>query len=232
MDACRILVIDDDPDLVTLLDHALSRAGAQVYTAQDGADGLRVFYAQQPDLLILDVVMPVMDGWQTLLRIRELSDVPVIMLTVQGSEAEIVRGLDLGAVDYVTKPFSMRVLIARVEAALRVAGRRSDAAEPAAYDDGYLRIDLEQRRVTVGGALVPLTETEYRLLIYLVENAGRVLSSQQILRRVWGPAYGEETQYVRTYIRRLRLKLEADPADPEYLLTVRGVGYRFQRQAQ
>lgn len=227
MDEHKILVIDDDPDLASMLDQALSRAGAQVHTAHDGKDGLRAFYAQQPDLVILDVVMPVLDGWQTLARIRELSDVPVIMLTVQGTEAEIVHGLDLGAVDYVTKPFSMRILVARIEAALRVAGQRSDAAVPASYDDGHLRIELEERRVFVGGVPEALTDTEFRLLAYLVENAGQVLSQEQIVSRVWGPAYAEALHYVRAYIRRLRLKVESDPAKPVYIMNARGVGYYF-----
>ncbi len=231
MDGSKILVIEDDPDLASLLAQALSRMGAQVYTAPDGLDGLRAFYAQQPDLVILDVIMPVMDGWQTLSRIRELSDVPIIMLTVQASEAEIVRGLDRGAMDYVTKPFSMRVLIARIQAALRVAELRPGATKSARYDDGYLRIDLVDRRVIAGGELAPLTETEYRLLAYLVENAGQVLSQQQIVKQVWGPEYSEDVHYVRTYIRRLRQKVEPEPTNPSYVMTARGAGYYFEGQS-
>ena len=230
MDGQKILVVDDDPDLTSLLAHALSRAGAQVLTAPDGQAGLRLFYAQQPDLVVLDVVMPVMDGWQTLARIRQFSDIPVIMLTVQNSEEEIVLGLDRGAVDYVTKPFSMRVLIARIEAALRMDSLRRDPAAPLRYDDGHLRIDSANRRVTLDGEPAPLTDTEYRLLVYLVENAGRVVSNLQILKRVWGPEYEEETQYVRAYIGRLRRRVERDPQNPEYILTVRGAGYCFEKQ--
>jgi len=232
MDGRKILVIDDDPDLVSLLNRALSRAGAQVSTARDGRDGLREFYAQRPDLVILDVVMPVMDGWQALSRIRELSGVPVILLTVQASEEETIRGLDAGAADYVAKPFSIKVLLARAEAALRMADAPAPGARPVSYDDGYLHFDRAARRALVRGEPLPLTDTEYRLLACLVENAGQVLSQRQILERVWGPEYCGEVQYVRAYISRLRAKLEADPRKPRYLLTARGAGYYFQGQAQ
>jgi DNA-binding response OmpR family regulator len=232
MDGQKILVIDDDPDLVAMLDRAFSKEGFRVYAAYDGWEGLSQFYECRPDLVILDLNMPVMDGWQTLSRIRDLSDVPVIVLTVQGSEADTIRGLHAGAVDYVSKPFSVRVLVARAQAALRAARlvRRGEVPQP--YDDGYLRVDPAARRVSVRGEPLALTETEYRLLTYLVESEGQVLELDQILSRIWGPGYTGEPQYVRAYMRRLRMKLEPDPDQPRYLKTARGVGYFFEGKAQ
>lgn len=227
MDGQRILVIDDDPDLVALLDGAFTKEGAQVYTAYNGREGLRQFYAHRPHLVILDLTMPVLDGWQTLSRIRDLSDVPVILLTVQGSDDNIVRGLDAGAIDYVAKPFSVRVLVARAQAALRAARPVGREDKPLPYDDGCLRVDLEARRVSLRGESLALTETEYRLLAYLIENQGLVLNQEQILSRVWGPGYTDAPQYVRGYVRRLRQKVEADPRNPKYIVTARGAGYYF-----
>lgn len=227
-----VLIVDDDPDLVQWLARAFSREGAQVYTAADGQAALRQLYACHPDLIILDIVMPVLDGWQTLARLRQFSHVPVIVLSVLQDEEDIVRGLEHGAVDYVTKPFSMQVLLARARAALRRVAPPPEAGERFDYDDGYLRVDPEGHRVVAGGKPVDLTATEHRLLACLVEHAGRALTSQQILQQVWGWEYAENPEYVHAYIWRLRQKLEPDPGRPAYLVTRRGVGYCLERQAR
>jgi DNA-binding response OmpR family regulator len=224
-----ILVIDDDRNLLRLVEHTFSPTGALLYTAESGEEGLRRFYARQPDLVILDVMMPDMDGWQVCSRIREVSDVPIVFLTALGKELEVVRGLDCGAVDYVTKPFSPDILVARVRAALRRTDLASGQPKLPSYRDDYLTIDLEARRVLVRGKLVKLTATEYQLLAYLVQNSGRVLGFQQILEKVWGCEYQDSINYVHVYMSHLRNKLEEDPKNPCYLLTEHGVGYRFQR---
>jgi two-component system KDP operon response regulator KdpE len=230
MDGRKILIIDDDRDLVRLMERAFSQAGAQVYVAGDGQEGLRQLYAHQPDLVILDVLMPVLDGWQTLSRIRDFCDVPVIMFSVLGKENDIVRALGSGAIEYVTKPFSLKLLLARAQALLRQAQPPS-GAERVAYDDGYLRIDLRGRSVSVEGEPVRLTGTEYRLLAYLVQHADHLVPYAKVLERVWGPEYADAVHYVHAYLFRLRRKLEADASRPKYLLTTRALGCCFRRQA-
>jgi two-component system response regulator VicR len=214
-----------------LLTHIFSKAGAQVFTAKDGQEGLRQFQRCQPHLVILDIMMPGMDGWETCPLFRHLSDTPVIFLTALARESDLVRGLGLGAVDYVTKPFTPSVLLARARAALRQARRSAETLKSSTYDDGYLTIDLVERRVLVRGKLVKLTATEHRLLIYLFQNAGQVMTYQQILKQVWGWEYQDDRKSVHVYIRQLRKKLEKTPGRPTYLLTHRGVGYRFERQS-
>ena len=228
MQGKTILVIDDDPQMLRLLEHIFSKEGAQVCTAAGGQEGLRQFHAYRPHLVILDVMMPEMDGWQVCNRVRELSDVPIIFLTAGREEAEIIHGLDTGAVDYVTKPFSRQVLVARARAALRQAEPAPGTEKTKAYRDDYLAIDLDTRQVTVRGEPVKLTKTEYRLLAYLVQNAGQVLTPEQILEYVWGREYRDSVDYTHVYMWRLRQKLEEDPQDPRYLLTEHGLGYRFQ----
>jgi DNA-binding response OmpR family regulator len=178
----------------------------------------------------MDIMMPGLDGWEVCSGIRRLSDVPIIFLTAKTGEGDMLRGFDLGAVDYVTKPFSIKVLLARAEAALRQGVGRHDSREVTGYDDGYLQVDLAGRLVRVNRQRVRLTQTEYRLLSVLVRNAGQVLSYEQILEHVWGWEYRDSPNYVHVYIRRLRQKLERDPGAPAYLLTERGVGYAFVRQ--
>jgi DNA-binding response OmpR family regulator len=228
----KVLVVDDDPALLDLIGYAFAREGYQVSTACDGKEALRRFFADRPHLVILDIMMPRMDGWETCRRIREVSEVPIVMLTAKGQDEDIVRGLEYGADDYLTKPFSVKVLLARARAALRRAALPPPKQEkPIVYVDDYLAVDLGQRRVTVGGEAVKLTPTEYRLLAYLVENAGQVLTSQQILQAVWGWEYQDELDYVRVYIWHLRQKLESEPKSPRYIQTEMGVGYRFERRA-
>jgi DNA-binding response OmpR family regulator len=225
----KVLIIDDDARLVEALIHYLRKANYEVVTAQDGVIGLQQLYQHRPDLVILDVMMPKLDGWETCRRIRELSNVPIVMLTARGQESDTVMGLHLGADDYVTKPFSLRELEARIEAVMR-RGRRSDGTEgPALYADRRLFVDPTHWLVVLNGEPLNLTATERRLLFLLVENAGRVLTPIQILENVWGPEYVSEVDYVKLYIYRLRQKIEEDPGNPRYLVTERGIGYRFVR---
>jgi two-component system response regulator VicR len=225
----KILIIDDEPGMLRLLEQIFFRAGYQVHVATNGREGLSRFHNLQPDLVVLDVMMPIMDGWQTCSYIRRLSNTPIIMLTALGWEDDVVRGLDAGAVDYVVKPFSSKVLLARVKAALRQATPPSRLEKPAIYDDGYLIIDLDEHQVFVRGEPLRLTATEYRLLAYLCQNAGKLLTPQQILENVWGWTCEDEEECVRVYIWRLRRKLEQDSKNPQYLLTEHGKGYRFQK---
>lgn len=227
----KILVIDDDIFVREIVTETMSLEGAQVFTAENGQEGLRQFYASQPDLVLLDVMMPHMTGWEVGRQIRQLSDVPIIMLTSLGKEEDIVRGLDYGAVDYVTKPFSTKILAARIRAALRQTNNEPTAPKEKGivFSDGRLAIDLVKHLVTLHDAPLKLTKTEYRLLAYLVENAGRVLTFQQILENVWGWDYQDSIQYVHVYVSRLRQKIEPDPQTPQYLLTEYGTGYRFTK---
>jgi two-component system KDP operon response regulator KdpE len=226
----KILVIDDDTTLLSLLQQSLEKAGYDVITAANGLTGLQKMYEEHPDLIVLDVMMPRMDGWETSRRIREMSQVPIIMLTAKDEEDDKIKGFEHGVDDYVTKPFSFAELTARVGAVLHRTRQRPPHRKPAIYRVNELMIDLENRRVTKNGDVLDLTPTEYRLLATLVENAGRVLSHEQLLSDVWGPEYVDDTGYVKRYIWYLRQKLEDDPSNPKYILTERGFGYRFRRE--
>jgi len=228
----KILVVDDDPIFVKLVDQVLTQQGYLVLKAGSGQEGLRFLFAEKPDLVLLDVVMPGMDGWQTCQRIREVSDVPVIMLTgKQQAESDIVRGLDHGADEYLFKPVGNRELVARVRAVLR----RVDLPSPAeakrelTYGDDFLAADITQRKVIVNGERVKLTPREFRLFALLIENAGRILTHKELLEKVWGWEYTDDLDYVRIYISHLRQKIEPDAAVPRYILTEPGVGYYFQK---
>jgi two-component system KDP operon response regulator KdpE len=201
-----------------------------VTVSSDGQDGLEKFFATQPDLVVLDIMMPAMDGWETCRQIRLVSDTPVILLTSLSSDEEIVRGLEAGADDFVSKPFRPDVLLARARAVMRRARPLSEQELIRRYADGYLTVDLENRRVTVTNRRVNLTPTEYRLLIYLIRNAGKVLSFTQILENVWGEEYRDSPNYVHVYISHLRQKLERDPHNPQYFVSEHGTGYQFLRQ--
>lgn len=226
-----LLAIEDDSRLAEALKLYLGNQGYVVITAADGLEGLQKMYTHRPDLIILDVMMPNMDGWETCRRIREMSDVPIIMLTARGQEADKVRGLKLGADDYVAKPFSLKELGARVEAVLRRTRLPPPTEGRILYADDVLVIDSERWEVTRKGKPLDLTATERRLLFYLAENADRILSHEQILERIWGPEYTSEADYVKLYIWRLRQKIEENPSQPKYILTERGIGYRFARQS-
>ncbi len=222
----RVLVIDDDRDLASLVQVTLQRQGYSVEIAHDAAQALRRAYAFRPDVVLLDILMAGMDGWEVLRQLREMSDVPVVMVTAVRGEDAVVKGLGLGADDYVTKPFGLQELRARIEAVLRRASM-SPADEPDVlrFDGGRLVIDPSTQRVTVRDEEVSLAPTEYRLLLYLATNAGRTLTHAQILGAVWGPGYEASSSIVKVYVQRLRHKIEPDPRRPRYVLNQRGVGY-------
>jgi DNA-binding response OmpR family regulator len=222
-----ILVVDDEKGIVRLIRLNLEHDGFQVVEAYRGMQAIQALRDNMPDLIILDVMMPDMDGFDVLKLIREISTVPVIMLTAKSEEDDRIKGLELGADDYVTKPFSPRELVSRVRAVLRRNETASGSPRDVITVDDRLRIDFGRREVWVGSDLVKLRPTEYRLLFHLVQNAGWVQSYDQLLSKVWGYEYRDEPHYVRLYINYLRQKLEEDPANPKYILTERGVGYRF-----
>lgn len=222
-----ILVIDDDPGLLKLLQLGLEREGFSVITASGGKEGLRYAYQSRPDLIILDVMMPDMDGWTICRRLREMSNTPIIMLTARGEERDILHGLTLGADDYVAKPCSFDELKARIRALLRRVKSSATPAWRTIYDDGKLMVDLSTGAVTRHGVPVDLTPIEARLLMYLVSQAGQVVTHKELLTRVWGPEYGDEVGYLSVYIHYLREKVEDDPSNPEYICTSWGTGYYF-----
>jgi DNA-binding response OmpR family regulator len=222
-----VLVIDDSETLRASVSERLERSGYTVASATNGREGLRRLYETKPDVVLLDVVMPELDGWKTLELIRDVSDVPVIMLTSRDTELERVRGLRSGADDYMGKPFSQAELSARIEAVLRRAGEKTEAKER--YEDGAVCIDFTKREVTVRGGPVSLTPLEFRLLAVLTEHAGQVLSRQQLIDLVWGRNYESSGDPVKIYIGYLRRKIEADHKAPELVETVRGFGYRYKK---
>ena len=223
----KILVVDDEKRIVSIIRRNLEVDGFDVVEAYNGAQAIDKFRTTLPDLVVLDVMMPDMDGFTVLETIREISSTPVIMLTAKGEEEDRVRGLELGADDYVPKPWSSRELTSRIKAVLRRVNSNDDGETGKIVVDDRLTIDFDRHEVWVEGKQVKLRPTEYRLLYHLVKNAGWVLTHDQILTRVWGYEYQDEPHYVRLYINYLRKKLEKDPANPQYILTERGVGYRF-----
>lgn len=223
----RVLVVDDEPRMIRFIRLNLEHDGFEVTEATDGLAALKQVRDTLPDLVLLDVAMPELDGFETLRLLREFSTVPVIMLTARGEEDDRVRGLELGADDYVTKPFSPRELVSRVKAVIRRTTAPAPAEKTTLQIDERLSINFDRREVLVAGQPVKLRPTEYRLLYHLINNAGWVVPHDQLLAKVWGYEYREETHYLRLYINYLRQKLEKDPANPSYILTERGVGYRF-----
>jgi DNA-binding response OmpR family regulator len=222
----RVLVVDDDADIRGLVRELLERQGYDVTEASNGRDGLRAFYASPPDVVLLDVSMPELDGWETLERIRDLSDVPVAMLTARAAELEKVRGLKAGADDYVTKPFGRQELLARIEALLRRAGPREQVQDT--YADAVVAVDFAQRNVAVHGQDVTLTPLEFRLLAAFVRHPGQLLAHDQLLELVWGDPYGASRDQVKLYVGYLRRKLESAGAEASVIETVRGFGYRYR----
>ena len=224
----RILVVDDEERMVRFIRLNLEHDGFQVVEAYNGLQAVNKVRSSLPDLVLLDIMMPELDGFEVLKILREVSSVPVIMLTAKSEEDDRVRGLELGADDYITKPFSPRELVSRVRAVLRRTEAPGGVPVHGLIEvDGRLKLDFDRREVWVDGKLVQLRPTEYRLLYHLVQNAGWVITHDQILTKVWGYEYRDEPHYVRLYINYLRKKLEEDPANPKYILTERGVGYRF-----
>ncbi len=220
-----ILAVDDEPHVLRLLKANLESSGYKVLTAQDGEEALEIVAREMPDLVILDLMLPKMDGYAVCRRIRDFSAVPVIMLTARSAEVDLVHGFEVGADDYLTKPFSVTELLMRVQAVLRRSKWPEEIVTRQSFRAGPIQIDFAQHRVTAGGQEVKLTPTEYRLLAYLATHANRVITHRELLRAVWGPEYGEENEYLRVYMRYLRQKLEPDPSAPRYLITQPGAGY-------
>ncbi len=229
----KILVVDDAPEVVeaVTVSFSLQWRETEVLGASDGEEALDRVAEEHPDLVLLDIAMPGLDGYETLKRLREFSDVPVIMLTARDSVLDKVKGLELGADDYVTKPFDHLELLARVKALLRRLDMPQPVSRAPSFVSGDLAVDFATQQVRVRGEPVELTTIEYKLLYHLVRNAGRVLTHETLLAKVWGREYTDEVDYLRVYVRRLRRKLEADPDQPKYILTERGLGYRFRAPA-
>ncbi|TVR22246.1 MAG: DNA-binding response regulator [Anaerolineaceae bacterium] len=224
----RILIVDDEPRVIGLIRMNLELEGYQVIEAHNGLEALDAVRTKLPDAILLDVMMPNLDGFETLRMLREFSNIPVIMLTAKGEENDRVYGLELGADDYVTKPFSPRELSSRVKAVLRRAEMPSSAPGQAILTiDDRLQVDFNRREVIVNGKRVKLRPTEYLLLYHLIQNAGWTVPHDQLLAKVWGYEYRDESHYVRLYVNYLREKIEENPSKPKYILTERGVGYRF-----
>lgn len=228
----RVLLVDDtEVDRQFLADY-LAAEGYEVDTAADGLEALKRVWELRPDIVILDVMMPGMDGWTTCARLREVTDVPIVMLTALNDEDEIVRGLELGADDFVSKPVSPRQVLARIASVLRRTGAHQAAAdvEPFLYRDADLSIDTVHHEVIANGSPLELSPTEFRLLVTLAEAPRRVHTYASLLRAVWGPEYSDEIDFLRVYVSRLRRKLEVDPDQPKRIITERGFGYRFVPQ--
>jgi len=222
----RILVVDDEPAIQRAVEINLTRHGFQVETAASGKEALRKAAGRPYDLILLDLGLPDVDGMEVIQRVRERGSTPIVVLSVRGAERDKVAALDLGADDYLTKPFGVEELLARIRVALRHAARPGQGAE-AVFRTGDLEVDFEHRRVCVGGKEVHLTPTEYEMLKAFVTHPNKVLTDQMLLQQVWGPQYGSEGHYLHVYVARLRKKLEADPQKPRYLITEPGVGYRL-----
>lgn len=230
--ASKILVVDDDPVQVKLFTQLLSFSGFNVLKATDGREAISIVHENTPDLILLDVMMPELDGWQTCSLIRDISEVPIIMLTGKHkSESDVIHGLESGADEYLSKPIGNRELVARVKAVLRrLENPPKDKTPNAYFSDDYLSIDVVERKVLVNGQKIKLTPHEFRLLVLLLGNAGRVVPHQKMLEHVWGFEYIDDIDYVRIYISHLRQKIEPDPSTPRYILTEAGVGYYFQSE--
>ena len=222
-----ILLVDDEPHLVNAVRLYLELEGYRVLTAESGERALQRAREELPDLVILDVMLPGMDGFETLRRLRRFSAVPVVMLTAKGDEGDVVKGLRLGADDYVRKPFGQAELASRIQAVLRRAAPAAGEEDTRIVVDQDLTLDFVRHEVYVRGEKVQLRPTEYRLLYHLAMNPGRVQTYEQLLHKVWGPEYRDEDNYVRLYVTYLRKKIEPDPSHPRYILTERGLGYRF-----
>jgi two-component system KDP operon response regulator KdpE len=222
-----ILVVDDEPRIVSFMRMNLELEGCRVISASNGREALERARDDMPDIVLLDIMMPGMDGFEVLRRLREWSTVPVIVLTAKDDEDDRIRGLELGADDYIGKPFSHRELVSRIRAVLRRHLIQPPIQQSQLRIDDHLTIDFGKREVLVDGKPVSLRPTEYRLLYHLVQNAGWVMPHEVLLSKVWGPEYSDESHYLRLYITYLRQKIEPDPAHPRYILTERGTGYRF-----
>ena len=231
MDKIIILLVDDDPQLIRLLRANLESVGYRLLMAADARTALKLVDMEMPDIILLDIMLPEMDGYELCRRIREFSTVPIIMLTAKVEDVDKVKGLKLGADDYLTKPFNVQELLARIEAVLRRTKSAEGVKAPPTFAYGDISVDFVQRRVMVRGQEVALTLTEYKLLSQLVSNAGRVMLHRELLNKVWGPEYQGESEYLRAYILHLRQKIEDDPHQPKYILSKPGIGYMFASPA-
>jgi two-component system KDP operon response regulator KdpE len=223
-----VIIIEDDPPIRRFLRTGLSAQGFEVHEADNGQRGLTEAGTRKPDLVILDLGLPDMDGVEVVKRIREWSAMPIIILSARSAEQSKIEALDAGADDYLTKPFGLGELLARIRVALRRSAGGGESGPSEAFTVGNLRVDLHNRVVYLHGDEVHLTPIQYRVLTVLVKHAGKVLTHQQIIKEVWGPSYAENAHYLRIYMSQLRQKLEEDPAKPQYLLTESGVGYRLK----
>ena len=223
----RVLYIDDDPDLLNLAQTWLRNAGYDACTAKDGSEGLKQLYFYRPDLVLLDIGMPRMDGWEVCRRIREMCELPIIMVSVNGQKSDLVKAFNLGVDDYITKPIHFPELVARVQAVLRRHSVDAKQDEKAVFHNEEIDLEWRSRQVWVRGQRVTLSPTEFRLLSCLIENRGWVVTHEELLRKVWGPNYLGDRNYVKLYVRYLREKIESEPSKPKWILTERGVGYRF-----
>ena len=226
-DGSVVLVIEDDSAILRILRASLAAQGFRLLEATTGDEGLKQAATRQPDIVVLDLGLPDVDGIEVIRRLREWTAIPIIVLSARGQESDKIAALDAGADDYVSKPFGVGELLARLRVALRHAARAPHDAGDPVFTVGGLQVDLARRRVSLRGAEVHLTPIEYRLLATLVRHAGKVVTHRQLLREVWGPPYSEQTHYLRVFMGALRRKLEEDPARPRYLLTEPGVGYRL-----
>lgn len=225
----KVLIIDDDADLRQLAGMLFKKAGAQIFTAQDGLEGISKLFICNPSLIILDVVMPEINGFEVCQRIRQVSDIPIIMLTSLNHERDMLKGLEAGADDFLSKPFSPEVLLARAKTVLRRSLKGSPPSSNYEFNNGHLSIDIDRRQVLVEEKRLKLSPIEFRLLVYLARHAGKVLTFDHILTNVWGTEYKGSMDYVHVYISHLRNKIEENPKNPRYILTVHGIGYMFER---
>ena len=223
----KILVVEDDTEFLNLTQTWLQNAGYEVITAEDGAEGMRRVYSGRPNLVLLDANMPKMDGWEVCRRIRDMSDIPVMMVTVNDQKDYRLRGFSNGADDYITKPVDFPELIARIQAVLRRSGINAQEDIPETFDNGEIEIDWRSHQVWVRGEKVKLSPTEFKILSCLIKNRGWIVTHEQLLEKAWGPNYIGDKSFVKLYIRYLRQKIEEDPHKPKYILTERGVGYYF-----
>ena len=225
----KVLIIDDDADLRQLAGMLFKKAGAQIFSAQDGLDGLSKLFTCSPSLIILDVVMPEVNGFEVCQRIRQVSNVPIIMLTSLNDERDMLKGLESGADDFLSKPFSANVLLARAKTVLRRSQKGAPPSPNYEFNNGHLSIDIDRRQVLVDEKRLKLSPIEFRLLVYLARHPGKVLTFDHILSNVWGSEYKGSMDYVHVYISHLRNKIEENPKSPRYILTVHGIGYMFER---
>jgi DNA-binding response OmpR family regulator len=226
----KVLLIDDDVDFLKLTSLIFEGSGAQAITARDGVEGMGKLLTQRPDLIILDIMMPGIDGFETCQKIRQFSNTPLIMLSALDHDELMLKGLEAGADDFLSKPINPEILLARARAVVRRGRQNKGFQEVPNYKDGRLEVDIEKHRVLIGSKQIKLTSVEFRLLAYLVGNAGRVLSFEQILFSVWGSEYKGNDDYVHVYISHLRSKIEQDPKNPRYIRSIYGVGYIFEKQ--